>query len=337
MVPYAEACVRRYNMESFSAAVGYVIDFITRQQQQQKEQQQQQQQQEPYRAGPSAAAMTVCEDRLPFSGIRIKAAGGSNSVAEGGGITSSTVATESSSNSNSGDSNSNGSSSRNSNGSSSRNSNGSNSSNSNNLLWLLARMQRRLIACSPFMALGGRGDEFSSVAEMLNCVRQGVELQTLRMVLLLQLQSKESKAVPVLELRNRQGLEVPLNAWMYDFYKIHSVKPITRDNEIREGDVWDLLKSATSILKAAAQALELAAEAAAAAAEGGSSGSSRDNGGLARPALVAEALEAELLRLQNEPRPESPSQAALRDARMVAVLFRLIAQDFNAGFWSVGA
>ncbi|GLI65721.1 hypothetical protein VaNZ11_009317 [Volvox africanus] len=213
---------------------------------------------------------------------------------------------------------------------------------------LLSRMQRHVVACSPFMALGGRGDEFESVSEMLTCVRQGVELQ--------------SKAIPVLELRRRQGGSEPaLNAWLYDFFKVHSDVPLIRDNQIREGDMWDMLKSAQGVLNATALALELAVEAAAAAVTDTPTGAqptineeeledygidftpegqqrhAPSSAAGASEATGCESLEADLERLQSLPRNHSPGKETLHSAQMVARLFRLIAQDFSAGFRSVGA
>ncbi|KXZ48231.1 hypothetical protein GPECTOR_29g135 [Gonium pectorale] len=303
----AEACVAKYNREAFSAVVGCVLNFVTQLEQS---------------AGPAAA---LREATLPLSGLvfapsqactaaAVSNGAGSGPSAGGGGATTTPAPGTA--------------------GSGGVGAADAWCARRGSLVWWLRRMRRRVVACSPFAALGGRGDDFLSVPDLLISVKQSVILQ--------------SSAVPTLELSNRQGLPQSLNAWMYDFYKGRSLSTLIKDNGIREGDIWDMLNSAQGIFAAAALALELAHESAtsAAAVDGGDGDDAAsddvsdlelndsdcdcDDAGLARR---LEVLSARLHALQSAPPPCS----ARRSAAMVAMLFRIIAIEFRLATRGIGA
>ena len=92
----------------------------------------------------------------------------------------------------------------------------------------LPRTQSR----SCFVALSGHGDSFASVTDLCTNVREGIFL--------------EKAVVPHLDLDDE--LNVPLNAYLYDFYQHGSVKPLEEANRIRRGDVWGVLNDFSMIL-----------------------------------------------------------------------------------------
>ncbi|KAG2438943.1 hypothetical protein HYH02_010736 [Chlamydomonas schloesseri] len=196
------------------------------------------------------------------------------------------------------------------------------------LLPLLRRMRRHVVVASPYMALSGRGDDFLGRADMLLAARPDAELQASNLALL--------------ETCNRRGEPLLLNAWMYDFYKHGSPAALLKDNNIREGDVWDLLDSARRVLAAAALALQLAAEAEAeveVAAEAGGQPPTgeraprQDAEAAAEDRLGAGELADRLTKLQDMPGPAPCS----RQCAMVALLFRAVATEFTVAVRRVGA
>jgi len=77
-------------------------------------------------------------------------------------------------------------------------------------------------ARSPFVALSGLGDKFATIEDLCSSTREGVFL--------------ESAVIPHLELHPDETRS-PLNAYLLDFYKHGSVKPLEDANGIRKSDV----------------------------------------------------------------------------------------------------
>jgi hypothetical protein len=75
---------------------------------------------------------------------------------------------------------------------------------------------------SPFVALSGHGDNFDSISDLCGTVRSGVFL--------------EEDVVPYLPIHPEST--IPLNAYLYDFYKHGDVNALERANKIRKSDVW---------------------------------------------------------------------------------------------------
>jgi hypothetical protein len=86
---------------------------------------------------------------------------------------------------------------------------------------------------SPFSALSGHSDDFESIHELCSNVRSGVFL--------------DESAVPYIPIWPHD-LTVPLNSYLYDFFKHGDYVALTRDNKIKQGDVWFLLKDFSLIL-----------------------------------------------------------------------------------------
>ncbi|KKZ63284.1 hypothetical protein EMCG_00267 [[Emmonsia] crescens] len=86
---------------------------------------------------------------------------------------------------------------------------------------------------SAFYALSGHRDEWNNISDLCESVRSGVWL--------------EKAVVPYLELYPEEG-KVPLNAYLYDFFKHGNVDAIERDNGIRKGDIWFLLNDFSMVL-----------------------------------------------------------------------------------------
>ncbi|KAI0490371.1 hypothetical protein F4859DRAFT_520193 [Xylaria cf. heliscus] len=80
---------------------------------------------------------------------------------------------------------------------------------------------------SPFSALSGHSDDFKSVHELCTNIRSGVFL--------------EESAVPYIPIWPHD-VTTPFNSYIYDFLKHGDYIALTRDNKIKEGDVWFLLK-----------------------------------------------------------------------------------------------
>lgn len=81
---------------------------------------------------------------------------------------------------------------------------------------------------SPFAALSGFDDSFTSIHDLCATVRDGVFL--------------EESAIPYIPIWPVDDGALELNAYIYDFYKHGSMDVLMRDNRIKGGDVWFLLK-----------------------------------------------------------------------------------------------
>lgn len=75
---------------------------------------------------------------------------------------------------------------------------------------------------SHFVSLSGYGDEFDSISDLCGTVRSGVFL--------------EEAVVPYLPVHPEST--VPLNAYLYDFYKHGDLNALEKANKIRRSDVW---------------------------------------------------------------------------------------------------
>lgn len=81
---------------------------------------------------------------------------------------------------------------------------------------------------SPFAALSGFTDEFTTIHELCATVRSGIFL--------------EESAVPYIPIYPADTGGKPWNAYIYDFFKHGDLTALVRDNRIRRGDVWFHLK-----------------------------------------------------------------------------------------------
>jgi superfamily II RNA helicase len=86
---------------------------------------------------------------------------------------------------------------------------------------------------SPFVALSGHTDNFKSIRELCRSVRSGVFL--------------EESAIPHVAMLS-QDLDIPLNAYLVDFFKHGDVKTLEKANGIRRGDVWFMLNDFSLVL-----------------------------------------------------------------------------------------
>lgn len=88
---------------------------------------------------------------------------------------------------------------------------------------------------SPFHALSGFGDNsFGSIHELCSTVRSEVFL--------------EESAIPYIPVFPDDTNGVPWNAYLYDFFKHGDMEALVRDNHIKKGDVWFLLKDFSLVL-----------------------------------------------------------------------------------------
>lgn len=88
---------------------------------------------------------------------------------------------------------------------------------------------------SPFHALSGFGDNsFGSIHELCDTVRSDVFL--------------EESAIPYISLYPDDTNGTPWNAYLYDFFKHGDMEALVRDNHIKKGDVWFLLKDFSLVL-----------------------------------------------------------------------------------------
>ena len=93
---------------------------------------------------------------------------------------------------------------------------------------------------SPFAALSGLNDHFTSISDLCDTVRGGVFL--------------EKAVIPYLEMGDE--LTTPLNAYLFDFYNHGSVKALLEANRIPRGDLWFLLKDFSLVLATIVTAIE---------------------------------------------------------------------------------
>ncbi|KAM0540338.1 hypothetical protein ACHAO7_011274 [Fusarium culmorum] len=87
---------------------------------------------------------------------------------------------------------------------------------------------------SPFAALSGFGDDFTTIKELCSDVRGGVFL--------------EESAISYIPIWPHDT-DTEFNAYLYDFFKHGSLKVLIRDNHVKQGDVWFYLKDFSLVLK----------------------------------------------------------------------------------------
>ena len=93
---------------------------------------------------------------------------------------------------------------------------------------------------SPFAALSGQGDDFNSITDLCESVRDGVFL--------------EKAVIPYLDMGDE--LLTPLNAYLYDFYQHGQTHSLKVANGIRSGDVWFVLQDFSLVLATLVASLE---------------------------------------------------------------------------------
>ncbi|KAI0024132.1 hypothetical protein F4780DRAFT_725926 [Xylariomycetidae sp. FL0641] len=86
---------------------------------------------------------------------------------------------------------------------------------------------------SSFVALSGHTDDFASIKDLCSTIRSGVFL--------------EESVVPYLPVWPHD-MAHPLNAYLYNFYLHGDMSALVRDNGIKKGDVWFLLKDYSLVL-----------------------------------------------------------------------------------------
>ncbi|KAJ5560633.1 DEAD/DEAH box helicase [Penicillium frequentans] len=92
---------------------------------------------------------------------------------------------------------------------------------------------------SPFYALSGHGDQWDTVADLCETVRDGVWL--------------EESVVPYVPIASKRS---PLNAYLYDFFKHGNVHELERANGVRRSDIWYELNDFSMILATITASLE---------------------------------------------------------------------------------
>ncbi|KAN0130735.1 hypothetical protein V8E53_011410 [Lactarius tabidus] len=96
----------------------------------------------------------------------------------------------------------------------------------------LSQTALRPKARSLFVAMSGHGDAFGSVGELVRTVRRGVHLN--------------ERAIPTVE--DILDPELPLNAYMYDFFVHGQEDALVNMNGIRRGNVWYALEAFNLVL-----------------------------------------------------------------------------------------
>lgn len=86
---------------------------------------------------------------------------------------------------------------------------------------------------SSFVALSGHGDDFESIHDLCQTSRDGVFL--------------EEAVIPHMDVYPEE-MEVPLNAYLLDFFKHGDVMTIERANGVRRADIWFLLNDFSLVL-----------------------------------------------------------------------------------------
>ncbi|KAK5110672.1 hypothetical protein LTR85_000754 [Meristemomyces frigidus] len=86
---------------------------------------------------------------------------------------------------------------------------------------------------SPFVSLSGSGDTFDSIHDLCQTTRDGVFL--------------EEAVIPHVDVYPDE-MEVPLNAWLLDFFKHGDIYTLERANGIRRADVWFMLNDFSLVL-----------------------------------------------------------------------------------------
>ncbi|OKL57447.1 hypothetical protein UA08_07159 [Talaromyces atroroseus] len=92
---------------------------------------------------------------------------------------------------------------------------------------------------SPFYALSGHRDSWTTVSDLCESVRSGVWL--------------EASVVPYVPVSSESQ---PLNAYLFDFFKHGNVQQLEAANRIRRGDVWFLLNDFSMVLATINTSLE---------------------------------------------------------------------------------
>ncbi|KAJ9659231.1 hypothetical protein H2198_003235 [Neophaeococcomyces mojaviensis] len=87
---------------------------------------------------------------------------------------------------------------------------------------------------SSFVALSGAGDEFESIQDLCSTTRSGVFL--------------EEAVIPYMQVSRDDDDEIPLNAWLLDFFRHGDVKTLERANGIRRSDIWFYLNDFSLVL-----------------------------------------------------------------------------------------
>lgn len=86
---------------------------------------------------------------------------------------------------------------------------------------------------SSFVALSGQGDKFDTIHDLCTTARSGVFL--------------EEAVVPYVGLYPEES-ELPLNAYLYDFFMHGDTTALASANRIRRGDVWFVLNDFSMVL-----------------------------------------------------------------------------------------
>ncbi|KAI9783682.1 MAG: hypothetical protein M1839_003530 [Geoglossum umbratile] len=86
------------------------------------------------------------------------------------------------------------------------------------------------MARSHFVALSGHSDTFTSITDLCHSTRSGIFL--------------EKAVIPQLDIQQN----VPLNAYLYDYFMHGAVEPLEIANRIRKGDIWFLLNDFSLVL-----------------------------------------------------------------------------------------
>ncbi|KAL8857898.1 MAG: hypothetical protein Q9178_005517 [Gyalolechia marmorata] len=105
-------------------------------------------------------------------------------------------------------------------------------SNENSLPASLHPLPRTIIR-SPFVALSGHSDTFTSISDLCTSVRSHVFL--------------EQNAIPHLPIYPSET-PTPLNAYLYDFYMHGDIDALETANGVRKSDVWFLLNDFSLVL-----------------------------------------------------------------------------------------
>lgn len=86
---------------------------------------------------------------------------------------------------------------------------------------------------SSFVALSGAGDDFDNIHDLCQTIRDGVFL--------------EEAVVPHMEIYPQES-ELPLNAYLLDFFKHGDINTIEKANRVRKADIWFLLNDFSLVL-----------------------------------------------------------------------------------------
>ncbi|KAF6794637.1 DEAD/DEAH box helicase [Colletotrichum sojae] len=95
---------------------------------------------------------------------------------------------------------------------------------------------------SPFAALSGFTDNFGSIHELCETARAGVFL--------------DESSIPYIPIYPDETGGMPFNAYILDFFKHEDLKALVRDNGIKQGDAWFLLKDFSLVLATITASLE---------------------------------------------------------------------------------